>query len=91
MFVSVLKPVVSEPVVEPVEKKIIDWEASVVIVNLNQKNACYIKKEESQKKRVKWISKEELKKRMERKQYIWCGLLGYFIKICLYLLFQRSI
>ena len=44
-----------------------DWKVSVIAVNLSQKNFYYIKKEKSQKKRVKQVSKEELKKRMKRK------------------------
>ena len=53
MFVSVSKLVVLESIIKPVKKKIIDWEVFVIIANLSQKNIYYIKKEESQKKRVK--------------------------------------
>ena len=42
-----------EPVIESVKEKTMDWKMSVVIVNLSQKNVYYIKKEESQKKKVK--------------------------------------
>ena len=46
-FVSVLKPVVSEPIIKPVEKEVIDWKMFVTTANLSQKNAHYIKKEEN--------------------------------------------
>ena len=42
-----------EPVIKPIEEKIMDWEASITVVNLNQKNARYIEKEENQKKKTK--------------------------------------
>ena len=70
MFILALKPVMLESVVESVEKKIIDWEMSVIIINLNQKNAHYIEKKKSQKKRAKWVSKEKFKKKIKRKQCI---------------------
>ena len=47
LFASASKPVVLESVVEPVEEEIINWEASVIVINLSQKNTCYIEKEES--------------------------------------------
>ena len=53
LFVSVLKSVVLESIVKLVKKEVIDWKVFVAAVNLNQKNICYIEKEENQKKRVK--------------------------------------
>ena len=81
----------SESVVKSVEKEIIDWETSVAIINLNQKNTHYIKKEKSQKKRAKWVSKEKFKKKIKKKQCIQYKLLGHFIKICPHLLSQRPV
>ena len=42
-----------EPIIKPVEEETIDWETSVITINLNQKNTYYIKKEKSQKKKAK--------------------------------------
>ena len=38
---------VSESVIKSVEEKVIDWEISIIVINLSQKNACYIEKEEN--------------------------------------------
>ena len=47
LFILVSKPVVLESIIKPVKEEVINWETSVIITNLNQKNTCYIEKEEN--------------------------------------------
>ena len=69
-FILVLKLMISKPIIKPVEKKTINWEASITIINLNQKNTHYIKKEKNQKKKPNKSAKKNSRKEWKKKQYI---------------------
>ena len=52
LFTLLLKPVASGPVIKSAEGDVMDWEASVTVINLNWKKT-YNAVKESQKKKVK--------------------------------------